>query len=335
MVKRLTAARMLAILNQGENSSLMKLLVMGAGAMGTTVGGFMALAGHDVTLIGRNPHIEALKSKGLLITGIWGEHTTRNFRAFTSTGELDDSRYDMILLAVKSYDTEHAAEQIKPLVDNNTLLCAYQNGLGNAETLAKYFGWERVLGARVIFGARINHPGQVEVTVIAEPTAIGAYHNAISEKVARAIADTMKEAGIPTIYTRQIQTILWSKVAYNCALNPLSALLDAPYGQLAAQDFTRKIMDDVIHELYRVGNAMDIPLKPDAAGAYLEQFYNKLLPPTAAHYASMREDLKKGRRTEIDALNGIIARFGRERGVACPANELLAALIRARESSER
>ena len=141
----------------------------------------------------------------------------------------------------------------------------------------------------------------------------------------------MNESGIPTVYTDRIQTILWSKVAYNCALNPLSALLDVPYGHLAEEDYTRKIMGDVIHELYRVGHAINIPLEPDTSDAYLERFYGKLVPPTAAHYASMREDLKKMRRTEIDALNGCIARFGVERDIPCPANALLTALIHARE----
>ena len=299
--------------------------------MGTAVGGFMALKGHDVTLIGRKPHITALKSEGLHITGIWGEHHVRGCNAYTSLEETQNQEYDLILIAVKSYDTEHAVELVKPYIGTDTFLCSYQNGLGNAEILAGHIGWERVLGARVIFGARINRPGEVEITVIAEPTAVGAYQGTASAEKAQAIAVMMNESGIPTVYTDRIQTILWSKVAYNCALNPLSALLDVPYGHLAEEDYTRKIMGDVIHELYRVGHAINIPLEPDTSDAYLERFYGKLVPPTAAHYASMREDLKKMRRTEIDALNGCIARFGVERDIPCPANALLTALIHARE----
>lgn len=309
----------------------MKVLVMGAGAMGTTVGGFMALNGHDITLIGREPHITALKSKKLHITGIWGDHCVNMHQAFTSLEKTQKKEYDLILIAVKSYDTEHAVDLLKDYIGAKTVLCSYQNGLGNAEILAKHVGWERVLGARVIFGARINQPGEVEITVIAAPTAIGAYEGvAITEK-AQFVADMMNNSGIPTIYTDQIRTVLWNKVAYNCALNPLSALLDVPYGRLAEENHTRKIMESVVHELYEVGNAMHIPLEPNTGDAYLKKFYEKLLPPTAAHYASMREDLKKMRRTEIDALNGCIARFGSKYNIPCPANALLTALIHARE----
>ncbi len=306
---------------------------MGAGAMGTAVGGFMARAGHDVVFIGREPHVTAMRSKGLHITGIWGEHHLGPLDAYTSLADMPKQNYDLVLIAVKSYDTPEAIRQIEAHVPPMTLLCAYQNGLGNAEILAEAAGWERVLVARVIFGARINHPGHVDITVIAEPTAIGAYHDAGPVDKAHHIAEAMDSAGVPTVYTDQIQTILWSKVAYNCALNPLSALLDVPYGELAKHAYTRAIMEDVIRELYAVGNALDIPLAPDTADAYLQRFYDKLLPPTAAHYASMREDLKKGRRTEIDALNGRIAQLGEEHDIPCPANALLTALIHAREKS--
>lgn len=299
--------------------------------MGTVVGGFMGLQGHDITLIGREPHVTALKSKGLRITGIWGEHHTTDFKACASLEEIPKQEFDLIFIAVKSYDTNCAVRLVMPYIGSETFLCSYQNGLGNAETMAKYIGWERVLGARVIFGARITQPGEVEITVIAEPTAIGAYQEGAPTEKALIVAKIMNEAGIPTVYTDRIQTILWSKVAYNCALNPLSALLDVPYGRLVEDEHTRKIMGEVIHELYSVGNAMNIPLGPRTAEDYLERFYGKLVPPTAAHYASMREDLKKMRRTEVDALNGCIARFGRQHNIPCPANALLTALIHARE----
>jgi 2-dehydropantoate 2-reductase len=307
------------------------ILVMGAGAMGSAVGGFMALYGHEITLIGREKHIAAIREKGLDINGIWGHHHVVNLSAFSSLQEIGSRQFELIIISVKSYDTEDAALAVKPCVGADTLLCSYQNGLGNAEILAQHYGWERVLGARVIFGARINRPGEVEITVIAEPTAVGSYQKGAADEYARVVAQAMNESGVPTVYTDRIQTILWSKVAYNCALNPLSALLDVPYGRLAEEYHTRKIMEDVIHELYAVGNAMNIPLDPETSHGYSEKFYGKLLPPTAAHYASMREDRHNMRRTEIDALNGCIAKFGAEHGISCPANGLLTALIHARE----
>ncbi len=309
----------------------MRILVMGAGALGSVAGGFMARAGHEVCLVGRAPHVRCISEQGLSIEGIWGRHQTGPLAACTRVEELTQREFDLILVAVKSYDTHEAARQIAPLVSPDTWVCSYQNGLGNTEAIAQEVGWEHVLGARVIFGARIIEPGRVEVTVIAAPTAIGGYGGDAAEKAARKTAAAMDEALLPTQFTNCIRTVLWSKVAYNCALNPLSALLNVPYGALAEIGHTRGIMNDVVHELYRVAAAMEIPLAPATAGEYLDAFYTQLLPPTAAHYASMREDLVQGRRTEVDALNGAIARFGKDKQIACPINAMLTGLVHARE----
>lgn len=309
----------------------MKILVMGAGALGTVAGGFMARAGHHVCLVGREAHVAAVNSAGLHIEGIWGRHHVTSLEAVTRVEDAMKRDFDLVLIAVKSYDTSEAARLVVPALSPGTWVCSYQNGLGNAELIAQEVGWERVLGARVIFGARMIAPGRVEVTVIASPTAIGGYGAPGAGEAAKRMARAMDAAGLPTVATDHIQTILWGKVAYNCALNPLSALLNVPYGALAENTHTRRVMDDVILELYDVGSAMGVPLEPSTADGYLESFYGKMVPPTAAHYASMREDLLLGRRTEIDALNGAIARFGGEKNVPCPANALLTALVHARE----
>lgn len=313
----------------------MQLLIMGAGSIGSVAGGFMAKAGHKVTLIGRDPHMAAIRSHGLRIRGIWGEHHVSSLTALTDTTGLQRGDFDAILVCVKSYDTATVAATLQPLVDDATLVCAYQNGLGNAETLAAALGWERVVGARAIYGTVLPAPGEAEVTVIANPTAIGPYLDKPGAealvKPSQALAEAMNDAGLPTVFTGCIATVLWAKVAYNCALNPLSALLDVPYGALAASEDTRAIMHEVITELYAVAGALGVPLDPATAEAYEEVFYTKLVPPTAAHYASMREDFKRGRRTEIDALNGAIARYGNQCGLACPSNSLLTRLVQARE----
>ncbi len=309
----------------------MRILVMGAGALGSVAGGFMARAGHEVHLVGREAHVTRIVERGLFIEGIWGSHHVTTLTACTRVEDLSQREFDLILIAVKSYDTGEAARQIAPLASPDTWVCSYQNGLGNAEAIAHEIGWNRVLGARVIYGARIMEPGRVAVTVIAAPTAIGGYGGKGAEEAARESARLMDAASLPTCFTDRIPTVLWSKVAYNCALNPLSALLNVPYGVLAENEHTRAIMNDVVGELYRVADALDIPLEPAAAEAYLHAFYHQMLPPTAAHYASMREDLLQGRRTEIDALNGAIARFGETNHIPCPVNTMLASLVHARE----
>lgn len=304
---------------------------MGAGAIGSVVGGFMARAGHQVTLIGRPSHMNAIAERGLRITGIWGEHRVRGIVTLTEARECPYRAFDLALITVKSYDTAQAAEQIRSLVGENTLIGSYQNGLGNAEILADVFGWQRVVGARAIYGAWLPAPGHVEVTVIASPTALGVYVPGTTGERVREMAEAMNEAGLPTVYTDSIQTVLWGKVAYNCALNPLSALLDVPYGALLETEHTREIMKSVVRELYAVAAAMNVCMDPSEADAYVVHLFERLIPPTAAHYASMREDIRLKRRTEIEALNGAICRYGETVGVACPTNQLLTRLVLARQ----
>ncbi len=309
----------------------MRVLVMGAGAMGTVVGGFLAKAGHDVTLVGRAKHMDAIAQNGLRITGIWGEHHVATLHVCSEVAAVAASGFDLILICVKSYDTRPAVEAVLPLAGATTLVCAYQNGLGNAEIIAETVGWERTVGVSAIFGTRLNAPGCAEVTVIAHPTTLGVYHPAAPADRVREIAEAMDAAGLPTIHSDRMATVLWAKVAYNSALNPLSALLDMRYGALAETEHTRAIMAGIIQELYAVGCARGVTLAPESPEAYLELFYTKLVPPTAAHFASMHQDFAHRRRTEIDALNGAIARYGAELDIPCPVNTMLTRLVHARE----
>jgi 2-dehydropantoate 2-reductase len=169
------------------------------------------------------------------------------------------------------------------------------------------------------------------VTVIANPSALGVYAQPGPEDRVRALVAAMDAAGIPTVYSDRIATVLWGKIAYNCALNPLSGLLDVPYGVLAETEHTRAMLREIVTELYAVANAMQVQLEPATAAEYIDLLFDKLIPPTAAHYASMREDFLQKRRTEIDALNGAICRYGESLGVPCPTNTTLTRLVKARE----
>ena len=319
----------------------MRILIMGAGSMGSAVGGFMAGAGHHVTMIGRPAHMDAIAARGLRVAGIWGDHCFTGIDTRTGAENLRAGDYDAVFVTVKSYDTAAALEAVAPAVDEHTLVCAYQNGLGNMEQIAARFGAARTVGVRAIYGVRVTEPGAIAVTVIASPTALGVVRPgpggpvdlSDTETRVRALAAAMDAAGLPTAYSDRVETLLWAKVAYNCALNPLSALLDAPYGRLPEIPEARRMMDAVIDELYAVGRARGVLLDPPDPDAYRDLFYTKLVPPTAAHFASMHEDFTRRRRTEIDALNGAIARMGDACGVPCPVNAWLTDLVHAREAA--
>ena len=307
----------------------MRFLVYGLGAIGSAFAGFLKKAGHEVYAIGRKRHIEPIRERGLKITGIWGEHIVKPDGVFESLEDLPVRDFDIVILSVKSYDTEKSLEELKKV--NFRFLLLTQNGYGNYEKAIEVFGKEKVILSRVIFGAEIPKGGEVKITVIADDVVIGNPDGAIDEETLRDIAKTINSAGIPCRYSPDVYKYLWDKILYNCALNPLGALLETNYGTLAELEETREIMNRIIEEIFEVAKAKGVELFWKSAEDYKKHFYEKLIPPTAGHYPSMLQDIKAGKRTEIDSLNGAIANLGRELNVETPVNELITKLIKAKE----
>lgn len=304
---------------------------MGAGALGSVFGGFLAEKGHVVYLIGREPYIKVIRDSGLKISGIWGEHLVWNVKGFTSIKEIADMDYDLILLSTKSFDTEEAVKQLLPIIGPSTMILSLQNGIGNLETISGIVGIQRTIGARVIFGVELIEPGHFKVTVIADKVLIGSISKEVPEERLEQIASTLDEAGIPTAVTKEIEKFIWLKVLYNCCLNAPAALLDTCYGKLGEFAATRDILRAVMTEVLSVAHSSGIDLGFPNAKAYEEVLYSKLLPITYAHHPSTLQDLKNGKKTEIDALNGAIVRIGQEHGIPTPVNWTLTKLILGKE----
>ncbi|NOY52611.1 MAG: 2-dehydropantoate 2-reductase [Deltaproteobacteria bacterium] len=309
----------------------MRILVMGAGAIGSVFGGFLARAGHQVTLVGRPPHMKTINKAGLEITGIWGDHTVRNLKALTTFPK--ENSFDIILLTVKSYQTAAAMEEIRALAGRTPVL-SLQNGLGNIETIAETVGADRTLGGRVIFGAETPAPGTVRVTVIADAVAIGPVReSAFPFDRAEEIARSIDRAGIPCRAVRKIERFIWGKVLYNAALNAPAAVLGVNYGKLLESEAARGLMYDIIREAFAVADAEGIELDWETPEEYREILFSRLIPPTASHFPSMLRDIQRGKRTEIDALNGALAHRGETRGIPTPVNRTLTRLILYREEA--
>ena len=302
----------------------MRYLVMGAGALGSVFGGLLQHCGQSVAFIGRGTHFGRITTRGLTIEGIWGEFQVGP----VAPPSVSSGSYDVILLCVKSFHTQEACRQVQGLLAPQGLIVSVQNGLGNLEIIAREFGPERTIGARVIFGAQIIRPGVARVTVYAEPVLVGAMvPPSLPPRLSEVAAD-LNRAGIPTLLVDNIQTHLWGKVLYNCALNPLGAILGAPYGALGDNPQTRDLMRRIIEEIYQVAGAQGVRLAPADAAAYVNFFLENLVPATASHWPSMWQDLQAGRRTEIAALNGAICRYGEAVGVLTPYNDAISRLVR-------
>jgi 2-dehydropantoate 2-reductase len=302
----------------------MRYLVMGAGALGSVFGGLLQHSGLSVAFIGRGAHFEHITTRGLTIEGIWGEFPVGP----VAPQEAVSHRYDVILLCVKSFHTREACRRVQGWLAPQGLVISVQNGLGNLEIIAREFGPESTMGARVIFGSQIIRPGLARVTVYAEPVLVGTMAPGHPCPALARVAADLNRAGIPTVQVDNILSHLWGKVLYNCALNPLGAILGVPYGALGDNPQTRDLMQRIIEEIYQVAAAQGVPLNPAQASAYFTLFLEKLVPATAGHWPSMWQDLQAGRRTEIEALNGAICRYGAAAGVPTPYNDAVSRLVR-------
>lgn len=309
----------------------MKILLIGAGAIGSVITGFLTKAGKEIHSLGRDKHIQAIKKNGLIINGIWGKHKIKNLKVYSNIEELPSINFDIILLTVKAYDTEQAIRQIKNFVKKDTLVISLQNGLGNIETITRYIGKERTVGGRVIFGAEIIKEGVVKVTVCADNIKIGRITKRTSSKKLEAVAKIFTDSGIETEVTEEIEKYIWGKVLYNCALNGLGTILESSYGELLEKQETREIMEEIVREIFLITKKLGINLFWKEDKEYIKVLFNELIPITYEHYPSMLQDIKNGRKTEIDYLNGTIVKLAKKNGLKVPVNALITDLIKFKE----
>ena len=303
----------------------MRFLIAGVGAIGSSFLAFLSRAGHECAgLVKEGQEIDSIK-----VEGIWGEFT-QNVRTFSSIEDLDFVP-DVVVISVKSYDTQSALEAIEPAVGKETYILIAQNGYGNYELAVDYYGEGKVILSRIIYGSEVIEKGRVRITVCADDVVLGDPAGKIDENFLKKLAQTFSDAGIPARYDPKVYEFLWAKIIYNCALNPLGALLGVNYGYLADNPSTRFLMDRIIDEVFEVLRAKGIRTFWDSAEEYRKVFYGDLIPPTREHFPSMLRDIRKGK-TEIDSLNGAVCKLGLKAGVDVPYNRAITELVKARES---
>ncbi len=208
-----------------------------------------------------------------------------------------------------------------------------QNGCGNLEAIEDRFGPDRTLGARVITGFEIEHPGLVRITVSADSIHVGGFIEGTIPDAARILADAVDAAGLPCTVTPSIRRDLFAKLLYNSALNPLGAALGVRYGALGDDPHARTIMNGVIAEVFAVMASMDVTTHWNTPGEYEAFFYENQIPATYHHRSSMLQDLERGARTEIEALTGYVSRQGRIHGIPTPVCDTLSEIVRFLERS--
>jgi 2-dehydropantoate 2-reductase len=314
----------------------MHIIIFGAGSVGLGIGSALLKAGAQVTFIGSPETVAALRAHGLKRTGIFGEmqHAPTSFEAFAQLDELSQEPCDFLLVTVKSFDTAAAASAIAAhphLLSADSRIVLLQNGWGNAEVFAAQFPEAQVFNGRVITGFRRPDLNTVDITVHAEAVHLGSLFGANVDDLAP-LAQAIDTGGIPCATTDNIEADLWAKLLYNCALNPLGAILRVPYGTLGAHAHTRRIMDAVVQEAFAAMKAGGHQTHWHSADAFLDDFYHKMLPPTADHESSMLQDIRAGRRPEIDALTGAVLDISGRFCLHAPHNATLFHMIKFFES---
>lgn len=233
---------------------------------------------------------------------------------------------DLLLVMVKAYATAQALRWAAPAIGPDTLALTLQNGLGNAEALAAAVGAERTLAGVTAQGATLLSPGVVRhggqgLTLFAPWVPVGRAAGA-----ARAVADLLTQAGLAARAEPDPQPLLWGKLAVNCGINPLSAILRVTNGELLRRPGARRLLEAAAREAGSVAEALGVPLGFDPALQAVQ-----VAQDTAANRSSMLQDLERGRRTEIEAISGALVERARTAGLHTPVNEALADLVRALE----
>ncbi|MBI5279180.1 MAG: 2-dehydropantoate 2-reductase [Burkholderiales bacterium] len=295
----------------------MKTAVMGAGAVGCYFGGMLARAGHPVTLVARPQHVQQISSKGLRMeTKAFDESV--ELAATTDVAGVAGAA--LVLFSVKSTDTESAGEQMRPWLTPGALVLCLQNGVDNAERLRKVLPAHEVAAAVVYVATEMAGPGHLKHhgrgELVIEPSTK-------SESVAQAL----REAGVPTEVSGNVRGALWLKLVINCAYNAISAIAQRPYGDNVQGEGIWRVMQDVVDECLAVAKADGVDIPGDAHAVV-----RKLVEAMPTQYSSTAQDLRAGKRTEIDYLNGLVVRRGEALGIPTPANRVLWALVKLLET---
>lgn len=302
----------------------MRIVVMGAGAMGCLLGGYLARAEHEVFLVDpQTERTEAIQTGGIVVEGVGGDF---DVEASAGPAYVGDASPELVLVCVKAYDTAKAASHIAGFLGADTEVLTLQNGIGNIERLAYTLPREQLLAGTTALGANLLSPGRVHHAGEGS-THIGGVFGERSDR-AEEIAALFTAARLPATAADDIHRLIWDKLAVNVGINALTALLRVRNGRILAAEGAAKVMEPAVAECIAVAEESGVSLDPEAVMARVKDVARR----TASNRSSMLMDMLGGRRTEIDAINGAVVRRGRELGVAVPVNDTLTHLVHAMES---
>ena len=299
----------------------MKILIMGAGAVGAYYGAQLQRAGEDVFFCARGDNLRAMRENGLEIKSFKGDLKLR----VTATGDPKEfAPYDLILFAVKSYDTETAARQLQGCLSNDGVLMTIQNGIENEEVLCRLFPREAVMGGNSRVGAELVAPGKILHTALGE-IEFGELDGRITPR-AEKIADVLRRAGILGELTSDLQTIRWYKLMGNNSTNSVSALSHTTLAEMIEDPDGFALVRALMLETLAVGRAEGAKVNDERVDAQLGMIRKSL--NAAAIKTSTLQDLEKGKPLEYEAISGAVLRAARRHDMQVPATETVYTLLK-------
>lgn len=314
----------------------MKITMVGPGALGCLIGGFLTKADEEVWFLDKNPQrANKLRSDGIKIEGISGEH---NIKVKATCEPKDIGTSDLAIICVKSYDTEAATKNAKAVISDDTLVLTLQNGLGNIEIIGEIVGQDKVIGGATSHGStslgdgHIKHAGKGE-TIIGrwyQPSVRkGVKKWQIPRRRLEEVATVLRKANFETKVSDNIKEMIWSKLIINVGINALSAIIHLKNGDLLEYEWSKDVMRQAVLEAIKVAKRRRISLTYSDPIKKIESICSS----TADNFSSMFQDILKRRRTEIDYINGAIVSEGESLEIPMPVNSVLTNLIKTIEAS--
>ena len=297
----------------------MRVAVFGAGALGSYYGARMAEGGAEVGLITRGAHLAAIRERGLTLRTPEG---TSSHRLPATEDPAEIGPVDVVLFGVKSYDTDSAADRLGPLLRDGTAVVSLQNGVDNEERIAAVVGWEHVLGGSAYILAEVSEPGVVEAS---GPRSIvfGEWSGGEPTERVQAILEVCERGGIPARAAADVRVAKWEKFTLLVAFSGMTASTGLPLGAIREAPAARAMLRELMAETWAVGREAGIPLADDL----VDRQFALLDSQDYAASTSLRHDRLTGHRMELEALQGVVRRLGRELGVATPKTDAAYAII--------
>lgn len=314
----------------------MKILVIGAGAVGIGLAASLMSQNADVSIYARGETAKAIKKNGIKRCGLFENYSfsSDEVKVFSDYRDIAKNSFDYVFITSKTTandDISQKLNEFRDILKTDFKIIIFQNGFGNDNAYLRYFDKSEVFCARLITGFARHDRYISEVTVYTEPIQIGSLQNQ-DPKDLKEIADMIAASGIGCELTDEVDKYLWAKMLYNCALNPLGTILDVNYGKLTENEYSKEIMDRIIDEIFDVINASKYETFWDNSEEYKKIFYNKLVPDTYEHISSTHQDVKRKIKTEIDSLNGSVIRLAETYGIDVSTNRIIYNLIKSIEN---